>query len=337
MFGFKFVKFQPTEYAIKYQNGKIVQEGAGISFFYYAPVTAIVMVPLSSSDCPFMFEEVTADFQRVSVQGQVTFRVVDQKKLATLLDYSLEVRGGQKRRVSEDVQKMEGRIGNLVRVMMKKHLENLKLADAIRESEKIAQKVLDDIRHHEEINLLGLEIMGLTVLAVTPNKETARALEAETREKILKMADDAIYERRNASIEQERGVKENEFNTEIAVENKRRQVREVQLDAERAEVRMRNELDNERLDAAILLEEKRKALIALETGNNRAQADARAYELNVMMQALKGVAPEVVKALANAGMSPQALIAGAFQDLAGRAEKIGQLNVTPDLLREMIG
>ena len=54
--------------------------------------------------------------------------------------------------------------------------------------------------------------MCLTVLAVQPNKDTSRALEAETREKILKMSDDAIYERRNASIEQERGVKENEYN-----------------------------------------------------------------------------------------------------------------------------
>jgi len=40
-----------------------------------------------------------------------------------------------------------------------------------------------------------------------------RALEAETSEKILKMSDDAIYERRNVSIEQECRVKENEYNT----------------------------------------------------------------------------------------------------------------------------
>ena len=72
MFGIKFIKFQPGEYVLKYKNGKVVKEGAGISFHYYAPTTSIVMVPVASSDCPFMFEEVTADFQTVSIQGQVT-------------------------------------------------------------------------------------------------------------------------------------------------------------------------------------------------------------------------------------------------------------------------
>ena len=46
-----------------------------------------------------------------------------------------------------------------------------------------------------------------------------------TREEILKKADEALYERRNASIEQERRVKENELNTEIAIENKKKQIK----------------------------------------------------------------------------------------------------------------
>jgi hypothetical protein len=57
-----------------YKNGKVVKEGVGISFYYYAPTTSIVMAPMASSDCPFMFEEVTADFQTVSIQGQVTLK-----------------------------------------------------------------------------------------------------------------------------------------------------------------------------------------------------------------------------------------------------------------------
>ena len=55
-----------------------------------------------------------------------------------------------------------------------------------------------------------------------------------------------------------------------------------------------------------------------------------------MMNALSGVDTDVIKSLAAIGMQPQALIANAFQNLAGNAEKIGQLNITPDLLREMM-
>jgi len=336
MFGIKFIKFQPSEYVLKYKNGKIVKEGAGISFYYYAPTTSIVMVPIASADCPFMFEEVTADFQAVSIQGQATYRIVDYKKLSGILDYSMKIKRGSKVYLSEDPQKLSVRISNLVRVMAKKHLESLKLSDAVRSSEALANKILEDLRGNEEIRLLGIEIMGLTVLAVQPNKETSRALEAETREKILKMSDDAVYERRNASIEQERGVKENEYNTEIAIENKRRQVRETQLEAEQAEMRKQNELRNEQLEAEISLEEKRKTLIAITTENSRAQADAKAYELKAMMNALAGVDADIIKALAAIDMHPQALIASAFQNLAGNAEKIGQLNITPDLIREMM-
>ena len=336
MFGIKFIKFQPSEYVLKYKNGKVVKEGAGISFHYYAPTTSIVMVPIASSDCPFMFEEVTADFQTVSIQGQVTYRIIDRKNVAGMLNFTLAIKSGNKSYISDDPQKLSVRISNLVRVMAKKQIESLKLSDAIRSSEALANNVLEDMRGNEEIRLLGIEIMGLTVLAVRPSKDTSRALEAETREKILKISDDAVYERRNASIEQERGVKENEYNTEIAIENKRRQVRETQLDAEQAELKKQNELKNEQLDAEINLEEKRKNLIALATENSRAEADAKAYELKAMMNALSGVDPDVIKSLAAIGMQPQALLASAFQNLAGNAEKIGQLNITPDLLREMM-
>ena len=336
MFGIKFIKFHPSEYVLKYKNGKIVKEGAGISFHYYAPTTSIVMVPIASSDCPFMFEEVTADFQTVAIQGQITYRIVDRKSVAGMLNFTLVLKNGNKSYISDDPQKLSFRISNLVRVMAKKHIEALKLSDAIRSSETLANSIFEDMRKNVEIGQLGIEIMGLTVLAVLPNKDTSRALEAETREKILKMSDDAVYERRNASIEQERGVKENEYNTEIAIENKRRQVRETQLNAEQAEMKKQNELKNEQLDAEISLEEKRKALIALTAENSRAEADAKAYELGAMMNALSGVDINVIRALAAIGLKPQTLIANAFQNLAGNAEKIGHLNITPDLIRELM-
>ncbi len=61
MFGFRFIKFQPSEYVLKYRNGKIVKEGAGISFNYYAPTTSIVVVPVGIVNSPVLFEELTTD------------------------------------------------------------------------------------------------------------------------------------------------------------------------------------------------------------------------------------------------------------------------------------
>ena len=54
------------------------------------------------------------------------------------------------------------------------------------------------------------------------------------------------------------------------------------------------------------------------------------------MKAMSATDPKVLQALANAGMNPEQLIAVAFQEMAGRADKIGQLNISPDLLRELM-
>lgn len=334
MFGIRFAKFQPSEYVLRYRNGKIVKEGNGISFYYFAPNTSIVVVPVGSFDAPFIFEEVTSDFQNVTVQGQVTYRVVDQKKISQLLNYTLDMKG--RGYISEDPQKLPQRVISIVRVLTKKHLESLELRYAIKSSESLAKGILSDIRNNEEINLLGIEIMGLSILSILPNKETARALEAQAREQILKKADEAIYERRNASIEQERRVKENEFNTEVAIENKKKQVRETQLETERMIQQKQNELKEEQINFETTLEEKKKSLIELTTQNMRAEADAKAYELTAMMKSFDGMDPSVIQSLASIGMKPDKLIAIAFQELAEKAEKIGQLNISPDLLQELI-
>lgn len=334
MLGFRFIKFQPSEYVLKYSKGKIVKEGVGLSFYYYAPTTSIVVVPVASTDVPFIFEEVTSDFQTVTVQGQVTYRIVDQKKIAQLLNYTLDIRG--KGYVSEDPKKLPQRIINIVRVLTKKNLESMQLGVAIKSSEALAKGILNEIRENEEINSLGIEILGLSVLSILPNKETARALEAQAREQILKKADEAIYERRNASIEQERRVKENEFNTEIAIENKKKQVKETQLEAERVVMQKQNQLKEEKMNFETDLENKKKELIELTVQNSKIQADAKAYELSAIMKALSGIEPDVIQSLASIGMQPNKLIAIAFQELAEKAEKIGQLNVSPDLLQELL-
>ena len=71
MLGFRFIKTQPTTYVLQYRGGKVVRDGAGLAFFYYGPTSTLVAVPVASRDQGFIFEQVTSDFQTVTVQGQV--------------------------------------------------------------------------------------------------------------------------------------------------------------------------------------------------------------------------------------------------------------------------
>jgi regulator of protease activity HflC (stomatin/prohibitin superfamily) len=334
MFGICFIKTPPTTYLLQFRNGKVVREGTGLSFFYYAPTASLVAIPVGSSDEPFIFEETTADHQTITLQGQVTYRVAEPRKLAGLMNFTLAPHG---RYLSEDPEKLPQRVINLVHVLARAELEKLPLRDAMRAAERIVGNVRKALTASPEIDALGIEVIGFSILAIKPTPDTARALEAETREQLLLKADEAIFLRRNAAVEQERSIKENELNTEIAVENKKRQIRETQMDAERAVQEKQHQIAAAALDAGIKLEETRKDLVVLASENARAEADARAYGVSATMQALGSADLRVLQALANNGMKPEQLIAVAFQEIAGRADRIGQLNISPDLLRELLG
>src|SRR4026207_1162189 len=100
-------KNSPTTYVLHYQNGQVRREGPGLSFWYFRPASTIVAVPLASRDVPFAFSEVTADFQPLTAQGQLTYRVADPKRVAALLDFSVKSGGHY---VSDDPEKLPERI-----------------------------------------------------------------------------------------------------------------------------------------------------------------------------------------------------------------------------------
>ncbi|MGF6353800.1 hypothetical protein ABIE27_001710 [Paenibacillus sp. 4624] len=334
MFGFRFVKFQPSEYVMKVKNGKVQREGVGLSFYYYEPTTSVVVLPVSSVDVPFMFEEITADYQTVTVQGQLSYRIMDYSRITKSLNYTYNLRKNQY--MSDDPHKLDQRVITIAKVLTKKYLEQLPLKEAIQSSERLASSMKREVAQHEELEKLGVELMNLSILAILPNKETMRALEAQAREEILRQADEALYVRRNASIEQERRVKENELNTEIAVETKRQQIRETQLQAERSVKQKQNEMEQEQLQFNTAMEERKQQLIELTIANQNAEADAKAYEIAAVMNSLQHVQPNVLQAMANMGMNSDKLIALAFQELAENAGKIGQLNISPDLLQGLM-
>jgi hypothetical protein len=335
MLGIRFIKVEPTVYLLQYQNGKLAREGTGLSFFYYAPSTSLVAVPTASTEAAFMFEETTADFQRVTIQGQVTYRVAEPKKLAALMNFTLNASG--QGYVSEDPKKLPQRVINIVNVHARTEVQGLPLRQAIRASDALVAALRPKLTEAPEVTALGLEVIGFSILAIKPTPETAKALEAETREQLLREADEAIYRRRNSAVEQERAIKENELNTEIAVENKKRQIRETKMEANLAVQEKERALKEAEMAANVALEAKKKELVDLTAANARAEAEARAYGIEATMKALGTADAKVLQALTNAGMKPEQLIAVAFQEIAGRADKIGQLNISPDLLRELMG
>ena len=334
MLGIQFIKAQPTVHLLQFRGGKIVREGAGQSFYYYAPTTTLVAVPVASQDRSFILELVTADFQSVTVQGQVTYRVGDPRRTAALMDFSLGKDG--KSYVSEDPTRLGDRVAMQVEVIVQQAVQALELKQALRASALIARTAQRELGAQAEMSALGLEVLGVSIVAIKPTPDIARALEAEARESNLKAADDAVYTRRMSAVEHERAIRENELDTDIAVEQKKRQIRETQMEAKATLMRKENGLRGEQMASDVELETRRKALVEEQAGNSRTLAEAEAHRVGAIMAALEKADPRIVQALAAVGMQPGQLIAQAFGGIAERAERIGQLNVSPDLLRTLL-
>jgi regulator of protease activity HflC (stomatin/prohibitin superfamily) len=333
MFGIGFAKATPTTYLMAFRGGKAVREGAGLAFLYARPFTSLVAVPIASRAQDFIFDPVTADFQSVTVQGQVAWRVGDPRRLAALLNFTLRADG--RTYESDDPQKLPERVIATVEVLVQKAVKSLPLKAALLASDQIAAATQRALDAHPEIQSLGLEILSVSVLAIKPTPDTARALEAEAREAILRRADEAIYERRNAAVAQERSIRESELDTEVAVEQKKRTIRETQMEAEASIRRKKHELRAADMRSDIAVEGQRKEFVALNADNIRTLAAAEAEKLGAVARVLKDMDPKLVQALAAIGMEPSQLIAQAFNGLAENAGRIGQLNVSPELLQAL--
>ena len=335
--GFKYVKFEPTEYVMAVKKGKVVKQGLGLTFFYNTMTTSMMVMPATAFDASFAFNDImTSDFQSVNVQGDISYAVVDYEKASRMVDFSYKSnRKEYLMTLNEAKQKMAKRILNLAKVYITKFISTKQVRTAIISEDELAEALRTGMKNDETINGFGLELISISILGISAQADTRKALEAATREEILKQQDDAIYKRRNAAIEQERIVKENELNTEIKIAEKEKEKREKEMETKRLVQEKQAELDTQKLENDIRLEEENKKLVDLQTENEKKKSDAKAYDSEVLLRTFAGVDTEVVKALAACGMDSKALIAKAFVEIGDKADKIGTLNVSPDLLETL--
>src|SRR5262249_19250438 len=155
------------------------------------------------------------------------------------------------------------------------------------EADGIAKTVTKALAADQSVSALGVEVLSFSVLAIKPVPETAKALEAEARERLLRERDDAIYNRRNNAVEQERKMRENERNTEGAVQAKQRQIEETKLAGQ------------------IAMEEQRRQLVATEAANSKTRADAEAYLVRATIEPLASLDPKALQVLAARNVDPR--------------------------------
>ncbi len=319
-------------YVLHFKNGVIKKEGRGLSFFYFSPNSSITAIPMGSNDLPFVFNESTHDYQTVSIQGQISYKISDPKTVVNILDFTVNDTGQLKK---NDIEKLNQRIINEAQTATSAYIHSIGLKEAIRSAKTIEEKILIGLKSSEAIVMLGIEILGANILAIRATPEMARALETETREKLQQEADESIYERRNFAVEQERKIKESELNTEIAVEEKQKQISEKKMESDVQKAENQRKLREMQIEADISIENQRQSLIDQKSANDRKEADAQGYVLDATLKPYKDIDWKTLTALNN-NSDPKFNIALAFRQIAENAGKIGNLNISPELLDSIL-
>ncbi|MHA1156177.1 MAG: SPFH domain-containing protein [Candidatus Heimdallarchaeota archaeon] len=281
-----YYKGDPSKFVIRYSSGRAIRSGRGISFFYLRFNTNIVTIPAMTIDSNFVFNEFTKNNQAITLQGHFTYKINDPKKMATILDFRINPNDGYY--ISDDPEKLELRIRNIVQMRTRGFIEKMDLEEAITTSEIIAQKVLSSTDETSIIKEMGVDLLSITFISIRPTPEIARALEADYRENLQMKADKAIYERRASAVEQEQKIKENELNTQITLEKKRKQLidlegenilKEAQFNAQAKEKEL---AAYKKVDAQMLL-----ALALKEMGENADKIGTLTFTPEILAALLK--------------------------------------------------
>lgn len=221
-----YYKGEPNTYTICSRNGQVVRHGAGINFWYSPITTTIAALPLASQESQFIFNETTADFQEVSIQGSLTYRLDKPLDVAQRLDFTVIPKNHRYK--SEDPDQLVQRVVNSVQAHTRSQVSQLSLEGALTEVKDLSAVIFKAVRSSPDLIGLGIVLEGLHFTAVKAKPEMQKALEADFRESLHKRADQAIYDRRHAAVEEERKIRESEMSTDIELEDRRKSLVDTQ-------------------------------------------------------------------------------------------------------------
>jgi len=291
----------------------------GLSFFF-RPLSAVLSeVPVDDRELPLLFHARTADFQDLSVQASVTFRVTDPATASARIDFSIDPDTGRWR--GTPLEQVGGLLTETAQQQVLGMVAASPLASVLADGvAEIRDRILHGLIADSRLAETGIAVVGARVVALRPESDVERALRTPARELIQQEADRSTYERRAVAVERERAIAENELQNKIELAR-----REEQLLAQQGA--------NARRQAEDTAAASRIAVDA-QADRERRLAEARAAGTRALGEAK--AAGEAASVAAYRDLPPAIVLAIAAKDLAGSLPQIGTLVLTPDLLASLV-
>ena len=309
----------PTAYVRYVRRGKVVHEGTGLSFWFRSLTAVLSEAPVDDRELPLMFHARTGDFQDVTVQASVTYRLADPVLAVSRMDFSISPDTGRWAAMPLE------QIGGLLTETAQQHslalLARIRLAEALGNgAAAVREEVAAGLAADRRLAEIGIEVITVRVVALRPDADMERALRTPARELVQAEADRATYERRAQAVDRERVIGENEMHSKIEIARlEERLVVQRGANARRAaeEAAAANRTETE----------------ALATREQRL-GEARAHTTRVMGEA--SGAAETARLSAYRELPETTLLGLALRELAGSLPQIGSLVLTPDLIAPVL-
>ncbi len=246
--GWRHLRGAPTAHVRHHRNGTLVHDGPGLSFWYRALTAALSEVPVDDRELAMTFHARTSDFQDVTVQATVTYRIGDPALAAERLDFSIDPDTGAWRGAPLE------QLGTLLTETAQQHaldvLARTPLATALVDGvAAVRERVAAGLTAEPRLPATGIEVVAVRVVALRPEPEVERALRTPARELIQQDADRATYERRAVAVERERAIAENELASRIELARREERLVDQQGINARREAEERAAADAVRADA----------------------------------------------------------------------------------------
>ncbi|MFD6361418.1 SPFH domain-containing protein [Streptomyces roseolus] len=317
--GWRHLRSAPTAHIRHQRGGRLVHDGAGLSFWFRPLSAALSEVPVDDRELAMAFHARTADFQDVSVQSTVTYRIGDPATAAARLDFSIDPDTGVWRGTPLE------QIATLLTETAQQHaldvLARTSLAEALVDGvAAVRERITDGLAAEPRLPATGIEVVAVRVVALRPEPEVERALRTPAREQIQQEADRATYERRAVAVERERAIAENELASKIELARQEERLVEQRGTNARREAEESAAADAVRAEAEAV---RKVRLARAEAEAAREVGEARAAAQTAWLQAHAAADPAVLKALA-------------LTRAAEQLPRIEHLTLSPDVLTGLL-
>ncbi len=309
------LRSEPGFHVLRFRAGKLVASGRGLTFFFHPISTSVAEIPVDDRQLPFLFHGRSSDFQDITVQGTIDFRVVEPETLGARVDFSIDLARGTYSK--EPLDQLASLMTGHAQQIAARYLAGHDVRSLTTSSLAAIQEHLESgLRAIASLQEMGVAVNAVQVSSVSPTAELEKALQTPTRESLQQEADRATFERRAIAVENERAIAENELQNRIALARREQSLIEQQGDNERR--RAQDEVDARAIEVggraqATRIEGEAEADRIKQVGGARAETEAARLD-------------------AYRTLPTATLMALAAKELAGKLKQIDHLNLSPDFL-----